>query len=276
MTGLQRLGSNMNERKLNIGPGRGWSCEGWVTLDFYNPEADIVLDLRRSPRLPIKSHSMDKVFCSHVIEHLCDDAVASLYAEVFRILSFNGIARFSCPDAKHAMRQFRKGKLCDPTNEIVSSAMQKAPRHLKLLNVFASFVAPTYQGKVNSRRGYSGGPIVDRAVVEEHARSDSLEEFGRWAVSLIPEDAEYRAHINAHWADKVRRMMQAAGFARVKISAFRDSSDAELRGEQFDNRPDMSLFVEARAHSRAKKLLWRLRRLRAMPRSLLCRIGLMK
>jgi predicted SAM-dependent methyltransferase len=266
----------MAKRKLNIGPGREWASEGWMTLDFYNPEADIVLDLRTSPKLPLKSHSIDKVFCSHVIEHLPDEAVASLYAEVHRVLRYNGVARFSCPDAKLALRQFVKRGRVDPTNEIVSYAARKVPRHLKLLNIFASFVAPTYQGRTNCSRGYSGGPIVDVELVQTHARQDSLEEFVRWAVSLIPADASYRAHINAHWDKKVKQMMRAAGFERVKISAFRRSVNAELRGEQFDNRPEMSLFFEARAKSRTKWLFWQVRRAMSKANALLLRVGLVK
>jgi len=245
-----------------------------MTLDFYNPNANILVDLRLSPSLPVPSHSMDKVFCSHVIEHLSDESVAKLFRETHRILRYRGIARFSCPDAKLAIRQYKKKEPCDPSGEIVSHAARKAPQHLRLLNIFASFEAPSYQGRTNTKRGYSGGPIVDRRTVAQHIKQDSLAEFGRWAVSLIPEEATYRAHINAHWDAKLKRMLKEAGFTSVRVSQFRRSANLELQGENFDNRPNMSLFIEARAKTRTKWLFWQWHRAKVRGASLLRRWGL--
>lgn len=148
--------------RLNVGPGRRWRRAGWRTLDHYVTTADYRVDLRESPRLPLPSYSLEKIFCSHVSEQL--------------------------------------GRL-------------------------------------------------------------DVGAFGRWCVSLIPGDASYRAHINAFWPERVVALLREAGFREVEVSAFRASRDPELREADFDNRPGISLFVEARAtpglYGRLASQLWR-------------------
>ncbi len=257
----------MTSRNLNIGPGGGWKRGGWLTVDYYH-EADVVLDLRTSPQLPLPSHAFDKVFCSHVIEHLPDDAVRSLLCEIHRLLRYNGIVRLSCPDAARAVADYRATGDCDPQNEIVSKSARHAPGHLRLLNIFASFQAPSYRGRTNSANGYSGGPIVAKAKVDEKLSQSSLTEFARWCRRLIPTEASYTAHINAFWAQKLRRMLAEAGFVSIRRSEFQKSADPELRSEGFDGRPHMSLFMEARARTRSKWLRWKWDRLCARVRAL--------
>jgi ubiquinone/menaquinone biosynthesis C-methylase UbiE len=238
--------------KLNVGPGKTWSHPGWKTLDVA-PDADFVCDLRASPRLPLPSHSASVIFSSHVIEHLPDEAVISLFREAHRVLAYRGIFRVTCPDIEKAIQQYRKGD-CDPYREVVSKPAADAPSHHRLLNVLASFRAPRYRGKRNTPRAYVGGPFATKAVVREKVDTLSLEELVRWAVSLIPENATYRAHINGHWPAKVMRMLREAGFADVYISKYRKSRNLELRDEAFDNRPHISLFVEARAVGPKKRI----------------------
>lgn len=242
----------MKVQKVNIGPGPNWSRAGWHTLDFYQSTADFHCDLRESPRLPFRSCTLKTVFCSHVIEHLSDDAVRSLFEEVHRALKYDGVARFSCPDAERAIVQYRAGR-CDAAREVVSRAARNAPSHLRLLNVFASFRAPEYQGIKNTPEGYSGGPIVSEEEIRQKVDQLSLEDLTKWVVGLIPDNATYRAHINAHWEAKVVAMLKEAGFSDVYVSKHRQSRRKELRDPSFDNRPRISLFVEARAGGAKKR-----------------------
>jgi hypothetical protein len=248
------------DTKLNIGPGGHFQKKGWLTVDHYLENVDISCDLRGCPRLPLPSHSVSKIFCSHVIEHLSDEAVSNLFRECFRLLTSGGIVRFSCPDLEKAVLQHRAG-LCDPENEVVTQTMRDAPSHLKLLNVLSSFRADEYLGIRNFRAGtmYSGGPIATEAEVERRLAGSTLADFARWAHGLTPDSATYRAHINAFWPTKVLDMMRAAGFRDAALSAHGTSSDEELRGPEFDNRPRISLFVEARAGGPRKAALTNLR-----------------
>lgn len=234
--------------KLNIGPGARWRRAGWLRLDHYVTDADIRLDLRDGKPIPLPSHSVLKIFTSHVIEHLDDRAVDVLFRECHRILRFGGLLRVSCPDVEKAVTQHRLG-LCDPNNEVVTRTMVHARSHHKLLNVIASFRAPEYRGIKNDLGGtaYSGGPLASEQEVEERLRTCPLGEFAAWVHSLIPENSTYRAHINAWWPQRVLDALRRAGFRSVRISSFRGSSDAELRLPGFDNRPTISLFAEATA-----------------------------
>lgn len=245
--------------KINIGPGPRWAKPGWKTLDFYNQQADLLCDLRTNPRLPLASASTQKIYCSHVIEHLTDSAVLNLFRESRRILKHNGIARFACPDLEKAIAQHKAGR-CDPNAEIITRTLRSAPSHLRLLNVVASFKSPEYRGTVNTRSGeYSGGPFAEEAEVHKRLRSQDLQSFADWVQSLVPEDAFYRAHINAFWAEKLSSLLSEAGFTHIRISRYRCSSDAELRGSCFDNRPQLSLFAEVRATGKKKLMQTHLR-----------------
>jgi len=254
--------------KLNVGPGRRWKKKGWTTLDHYVSGADLLCDLRDAPRIELPSRSVKKVFCSHVIEHISDEAADSLFAECHRLLGYDGVARFACPDLELLVAQYRAG-LCDPLAEVVSSTMKDAPSHLRLLNVLASFEADQYQGIKNAKENsiYSGGPIATEAEVATKVAESSNAELSRWAVDLIPDNATYRAHINAYWADKLIGKMRKAGFADVRQSTFQGSSDEELRGPSFDNRPTVTLFVEGRARGAVKRVLAAGARLRRRLRS---------
>jgi hypothetical protein len=218
--------------KVNIGPGPRFAKLGWLTIDHYLDGASISCDLRESPRLPLPSHSVQKIFCSHVIEHLPEDAVDSLFRECFRLLRFGGVARFSCPDLEKAIAQHRAG-MCDPANEVVTRTMRDAPSHLKLLNVLSSFRADEYRGMRNYKDDtmYSGGPIATAAEVEERLATSSLSEFATWAHGLVPENATYRAHINAFWPDKVveRPTAQASAKSRCPRTANRRTVSSESR-----------------------------------------------
>lgn len=234
--------------KLNIGPGAHWRRAGWLRLDHYVEGADIRLDLREGKPIPLPSHSVLKIFTSHVIEHLDDRAVDVLFRECYRILRYGGILRVSCPDVEKAVLQHRLG-MCDPNNEVVTRTMVRARSHHKLLNVIASFEAPAYHGIRNCRGDtvYAGGPLASEQEVEERLGKYPLGEFAAWVHSLIPGDTTYRAHINAWWPERVLDALRRAGFRDARISGFRGSSDAELREPAFDNRPTLSLFAEATA-----------------------------
>lgn len=111
---------------------------------------------------------------------------------------------------------------------------------------------------------YSGGPIASAEEVDLRLRPLSREEFVAWVLSMIPENTTYRAHINAWWPERVLGALRAAGFHDCQVSSFQQSSDPELRHRAFDNRPGISLFVEARAWGSAKLCAGALRTARTL------------
>jgi hypothetical protein len=106
----------------------------------------------------------------------------------------------------------------------------------KLVNFFASY---------RTSDGYSGGPIVSVKLVQEKLQSLNKYEFVNWCVNQIPNDALYKAHINGFDFEKMKKFLSETGFNNIVKSDYRGSAALELRHERFDNKPLVSLFVEA-------------------------------
>ena len=234
IAGRGRPGRGARLRRVNIGAGL-WFRRGWATVDLYAPPgtADFLIDLREPAALPFDDGSVSLVFTSHLLEHLTDDQVAGLLGESARVLEPGGVMRISVPNGESAIAAYRRG---DRDFFETGGVTCKGPtlEHL-LVNFLASY---------RDERG-DHGPDIDPDEVKRRVEEQSLEEFGAWCVSRIPADATYVAHVNAYDYAKLERMLKAAGFAEVEQSQFRASKVAELRHRKFDNRPRVSLYVEA-------------------------------
>lgn len=93
-TQLDRLDLPADGLSIHIGAGSA-QIEGWVNIDFW--PAPLALDVRWG--LPFRDGSADRVYLSHVLEHLYypDEALA-LLREVHRVLRPGGDARVVVPD----------------------------------------------------------------------------------------------------------------------------------------------------------------------------------
>lgn len=220
-------------RGVNLGSG-AWRRRGWQTVDYYAGAevVDHVIDFRLPHRLPYADSVVPVIFCSHLLEHLEDDSARALIGECHRVIRPGGVLRLSVPDGELALDAYRRqdrsffeqgGVWC------VGSTMEQL-----LANFFASF------------RDSAGdhGPDIDGDVVRRLADRD-LEELVGYCVSTIPSDAAYIAHVNGFDFTRLQQMLIEAGFSDVRRSRYRQSARRELRRRAFDNRPRVSLFVEA-------------------------------
>jgi len=214
--------------KINIGAG-AWNKDGWLTLDCYI-KADVQVDLRTFTPLPIVNDVVEKVFSSHCIEHIEDPHLEFLLKELYRIMKPGAIVRLACPDAEGALEAYRNNNP-DWFNGI--GTRRKDPIGARLLNTFVSYEAR------------SGGPQKSEEEVREKFETLSKEDFIKWCLSLCDRSRPYIAHINGIYYDKLQKMMQDAGFVDIERSSYRNSRDEELKGEDFDLHPTVSLFVEA-------------------------------
>lgn len=218
--------------RLNIGGGN-WYRRGWHNVDLYaHPAfADIAVDFRLDARLPVDDDSLEVVFSSHVIEHVDDETVATIVREAHRALRPGGVLRLATPDPAKAFAAYHRGDSAFFDRGGVSCHGDTIEQ--KLVNYFASY-----------REGdYSGGPIVDPAEVAQRVADEST--FPRWCVEQIPDSAPYRAHVNSWSAERLTGLLRETGFSEVWESGFGQSVVPELREPMFDNRPTVSLFVEA-------------------------------
>jgi len=90
----------LNERSplcLELGSGVKLGKNGWVTVDF-----DSGCDIRWNllVPLPIPDQSVDRVYCSHVLEHFFYPDLINLIKEVHRILKKGGSFSVCVPNAE--------------------------------------------------------------------------------------------------------------------------------------------------------------------------------
>ena len=94
------------EIKVQLGPGQKNYIEGWTNLDanFITARVDVWADL--SNALPFRDATVDAFYSHHVVEHLSDQVIASLFKEMYRCLKPGGIIRIGGPDGDTAIRKF--------------------------------------------------------------------------------------------------------------------------------------------------------------------------
>jgi predicted SAM-dependent methyltransferase len=79
--------------KVHLGPGQKNYIDGWINLDanFISARIDVWADLANP--LPFRDASVDAFYSHHVIEHLPDPTISSLFNEIFRCLKPGGMMR---------------------------------------------------------------------------------------------------------------------------------------------------------------------------------------
>ena len=81
---------------LDIGSGNRKGKDDWVTVDL-NHGADIIHDLRKG--IPLSENSVDRIYASHVLEHIPYKEQNILLKEIYRVLKKGGELSVSVPDA---------------------------------------------------------------------------------------------------------------------------------------------------------------------------------
>ena len=235
---------------LNIGAGR-FTHPLWHNLD--NPsdwyadrqqQLNIAHDLMSDEPFPLDSDTLKVAYSSHVIEHLSDQRVAEMFAEVYRVLRPGGFFRVACPDMGYEYDAFARGdydyfywrrfphKVLD----------RSQPVEQMFLAHFAAACVPKHPDP----RLPKYRPEQVREVFETKPREEFFEFFCR----QVPEEVQ-RDHPGNHcnWfdVDKVVGMLRRAGFGEIYESRYGQSRCAVLRNTLlFDNsRPTCCLYVEA-------------------------------
>lgn len=210
--------------KLNIGAGY-WALKGWRTLDCYK-NADFYADLRTMTRLEIEDNCIEKAFSSHCIEHVKDEHIEKLFAELHRCMKPGGIFRLSCPDADKAFEAYKNN------NVEWFDWLKQSHIGEMLLNTIVSY------------EHLAGGPKASEELVKEKFESLTKDEFIEWCTTLVDESRPYIAHRNGIHFEKLKKMLEKAGFKNVKRSSYLQSADKELQSDIFDRYEGISLFVE--------------------------------
>lgn len=235
-------------RYLNVGAGR-WSHPFWHNLDnpsdHYAPMQTaefISVDLLTKPRLPIEGGTLAAIYSSHVVEHLTDEADASLFAEAYRALESGGIFRITCPDHGMLLDAYRRGDF----------VMTDAQPHLRLApeHHIVSFIATELiLAKLGDEEAGPHAPAPEevRRILLDLPEAEALDHFTH---QCNPDRNSLEPGWHRNWMSvpKLTRMLREAGFEDVYESRPQQSRSPYMRHPRlFDVAgPNISLYIEAR------------------------------
>jgi SAM-dependent methyltransferase len=241
---------------VNIGGGK-WQKFRWVNIDNFHGRAESSTIQLGKP-LPFKDQSLSFAFSSHFFEHASDDLAVFLFTEIKRILKPSGILRISVPDSTLAMAKYKAGDhlFFDRGSWGFEPRYPNWKAHGVEINLEnkLSFALCGYENKSDEGRWpawnfdpqYYCGPVrAEGNKIAEFASKSDISNLHDFLMGLIPKDAHSLGHINWWTFEKFEKMLGLAGFKKISRSTFRGSKESALSGSKFDNRPDISLYVEA-------------------------------
>lgn len=235
-------------RFVNIGAG-AFRHPYWHNLDtpneFYHRNRvsgiHIIHDLSRDRTLPLKGNSVRVFYCSHVIEHLSNADAQALFHEVHRCLEPDGHFRLVFPDIKIAYRAF-----VDGVTEFWGNPTPWGTKNATGPQAFLEYFATALSRLPPSNRT----TLLDDTEICELFQRNGLAVALQTLVDLIPgqaSDNHAEDHRNWFTVDKVRDMLEAAGFATIEESRYRQSSCRLLLAPVFDcTSPEVSAYVDCR------------------------------
>jgi len=250
------LGPCQERAFLNIGPG-GWTHPYWQNLDILQPKykgnpPDIIHNLMTRTPIPVESQSLVGVYCSHVIEHIPNDANMVLFREMHRALREGGVFRFVFPDIDVAFAAYaRNDRSLFLDNWPRSGNKKRADVPISVL--FTEFFA-WHRLARNLRREVPGhvtyeADAIERLIEEARAAGDVSQFYDKLTLDLAESFQAENPGCHRNWwnAAKLSRMLEEAGFRVVSRSAYLQSSFLPLRnGAFFDQtHPELSGYIEA-------------------------------
>lgn len=237
------------EIKINIGAG-AFAAAGWTNLDFPSEwysarqtQAFIPFDIRKDA-LPFTDGSVAQAYCSHVIEHVEEKHIQTLFPEVFRVLRPHGVFRIVCPDAealylatKHSPQYWGwrddwfRGKWRDP----------QTPTPVPLDYLVREIATPRCKQYIKRTT-----PLPE-SELEAAFQTMEMNDF----LNFIVRGLSFRAdapgdHIQWYSFEKLNALLQRAGFTVLR-SGFGGCVHPEMQDVAiFDTKsPMLSLYVDA-------------------------------
>ncbi len=96
-------------QKLNLGGGDS-HIEGFISVDLYDPKADIMADICE---LPFDNNSVDEIVAYQVIEHIPYQKSQRMFGEMYRVLQPGGTATLETPDILYIAKDIVENGLTD-------------------------------------------------------------------------------------------------------------------------------------------------------------------
>ncbi len=216
---------------VNIGAGT-WYVRNWKVLEytgkwyrFTNSFVDFHHDLTSNAPFPFRDASVSLFYSEHVFEHLKDEWCARIFREAYRSLKNGGGFRIVVPDA-----------------DLIYDSLVSQDKAF-----FKSWMDRDQTSLAESFRTLVGQARIPFDEAEFYRRCSTMpkEAFLDWCKEGLEYDLERTGeHINWFNFDKLKRMLEAAGFKCVRRCEAQSSEFPEARGPKFDTRAWYSVHVE--------------------------------
>lgn len=245
-TGMPEAKINQGDCNLNIGSAQ-YHIAGFTDLDLPSDWYDkkrtntfIPFDIR-TDKIPFDNNSVSNIYCSHVIEHLEDEAVTFFIENCFRSLKSRGVLRIACPDAEHLWQvsqfkndywNFMKYWFDNPANSTAIDFAQ-VTKEDQLISALATEKCRHY---VHKKYDFDPQSIIGCDYAETMAR--------------LKNDLNYNVetpnnHINQWDFARLKALGDKAGFSYVIRSKYQGCVSSVMQGEAFDKTwPRLSLYVD--------------------------------
>lgn len=248
-----------NRRFYNIGAGV-FHHPAWTAIDhgsdwYGAAPMDIDWDLLSLTPMPVEPGTAETTYCSHVIEHITNDAAANLFSECHRILKPGGYARFVTPNIWLHYEAWRANDL----SHFYWREWYNTPAEMQNIHI----VRPMREASAAQLFVYQFASAASTLHADERVQKVSDEELEELFQQLPFEEAldqvvsrcrvdvqqEFTGnHINWWTTEKLVHMLKEAGFETVYRSGWGQSLCPAMRQTGFfdTTHPPISLFVEAR------------------------------
>jgi len=128
-----RKAKNLKTIWLELGSGPKKGQNGWITIDFYG--ADLTHDLRNG--IPFLSDSVDRIYTSHMLEHIPYRELVIFLNECYRVLKNGGQLSVCVPNAGYYIGAYAKGRYFKEANKGYGPAVVDTGSLLDQVNYIA-------------------------------------------------------------------------------------------------------------------------------------------
>jgi hypothetical protein len=244
------------EKCFNIGAG-AWNHEAWTNIDLA-PQSEefekiqapcIAHNIVENPELPIPHNTASLIYTSHVIEHLPEETVQELLVSVYKSLDKDGVLRIvTGPDSDTDWQAINRN---DTDwwyfyDDFFNQCKVKKGENITIYDKWLYHICTprSFYSKTPCNTKYRGeeiGVLINRYKDKPSILWDMLAKGINFNIDNPGE------HISWWNGDKLLDFLNKAGFRKVRISAYGQSSSVFMRDlNDFDETyPYISLYVEA-------------------------------
>jgi len=118
---------------INLGSGPVKGKDKWINVDLHG--ADICCDLRKG--IPLRKNSVNKIYSSHMFEHIPFKELEKFIAECYRVLKDGGELSVCVPNARFYIDCYLKNEDFKSEFEMFAPAIVKTGSSIDQLNYIA-------------------------------------------------------------------------------------------------------------------------------------------